>query len=425
MKYPKVLIISHNALSLTNNMGKTLVSYFSSFPKECIAQLYLHEGMPNSNTCSNYYCFDDKDALYSIFNKSVKGKIYKGIFFDENSSSVCTGRLYSVGKKKKPVIYFLRDILWAFSNVKNDQLIEWIKEFNPDIFFFASGDYGFSYRIASSLSKYFNVPLATCCFDDYYLNCTYLHDFLGKTYHRYFMKNVRKIMNQSKALFAINNYMANEYEKIFKRKFSVLYNSTSINFNPIPYDQKKGICYIGGLSLNREQSLLAISRMLKNKKIKKTDCIVDVYSEECRDNIIQLLSEENGIFFHGSATPTEVTEIIKQSLAVIHVEAFDNSSRKRTKLSLSTKIAESLGSGTVLIAYGPREIASMRYLEENGVAIYSDDINELEKKISNYLNDEIQYNYLVKKSLQLAKTNHSIESVQSSILVELCKAIKS
>ena len=105
MKYPKVLIISHNALSLTNNMGKTLVSYFSSFPKECIAQLYLHEGMPNSNTCSNYYCFDDKDALYSIFNKSIKGKIYKGRFFDENSSSVCTGRLYSVGKKKKPFIW--------------------------------------------------------------------------------------------------------------------------------------------------------------------------------------------------------------------------------------------------------------------------------------------------------------------------------
>ena len=33
LTFPKVLIISHNALSSTNNMGKTLESYFKKFPK--------------------------------------------------------------------------------------------------------------------------------------------------------------------------------------------------------------------------------------------------------------------------------------------------------------------------------------------------------------------------------------------------------
>lgn len=38
----RVLIVSHNAFGLTNNMGKTLLSYFSDFSPEEVAQFYIH-----------------------------------------------------------------------------------------------------------------------------------------------------------------------------------------------------------------------------------------------------------------------------------------------------------------------------------------------------------------------------------------------
>ena len=63
----KVLIISQPVLSKTNNMGKTLMGYFSSFKPSEVAQLYLRNGVPNNTErCFQYYRFSDEDAARSI-----------------------------------------------------------------------------------------------------------------------------------------------------------------------------------------------------------------------------------------------------------------------------------------------------------------------------------------------------------------------
>lgn len=41
----KVLVISHNVFSQSENMGKTLANLFSSFKENEISQLYFHSVM--------------------------------------------------------------------------------------------------------------------------------------------------------------------------------------------------------------------------------------------------------------------------------------------------------------------------------------------------------------------------------------------
>ena len=422
--YPKVLIVSHNSFSSTNNMGKTLASYFSGFPKECLAQLYFHEGVPQSNICNKYYSFSDKDALKSILNRYHVGYQYND-GCSEISNIKKTNGLYAVGKKKLPIALFARDLIWKLSNIKNKHLLQWVQKFNPDIIFFASGDYSFAYKIALFLSKALNIPLATCCLDDFYFYCNYKNKFLGKAYHRSFMKVVRKVIDYSKCIFVTNELMAEEYELFFRRKCSILYTPAEINKEEIKYEDREGIRYLGGLSLNRHESLLDISRMLEkiSSKDERINC-VDVYSNENSKEILRNFNMNNGIAFHGFADFSTVQEVIRNSLAVIHVEAFDDKCRQRTRLSLSTKIAESLASGTVLIAYGPLELASMQYLIKYNAAIVSDNIEDLSLKIQSFLLDKDNYEKISLNAKQLALKNHSLQEISKMLTDELNCAIK-
>ena len=73
----RVLLISHTALSKTNNMGKTLLSYLSDYKAGEVAQLYIHSEVPTDGTiCTNYYRFTDIDAVKSIVNPLHRGHIF-------------------------------------------------------------------------------------------------------------------------------------------------------------------------------------------------------------------------------------------------------------------------------------------------------------------------------------------------------------
>ena len=66
MEYKKLLVISHNCFSKTGSNGRTLANYLKGWPKEKIAQIYIHPESPDFDICSQYYCISDKDVLKSI-----------------------------------------------------------------------------------------------------------------------------------------------------------------------------------------------------------------------------------------------------------------------------------------------------------------------------------------------------------------------
>ena len=69
-KYRKILIISMNPLDNKLNNGKTLVSFFKKYPKDCLAQLYFSEMLPDSNICDKYFKISDMDMLYYRLKKN-------------------------------------------------------------------------------------------------------------------------------------------------------------------------------------------------------------------------------------------------------------------------------------------------------------------------------------------------------------------
>ena len=147
------------------------------------------------------------------------------------------------------------------------------------------------------------------------------------------------------------------------------------------------------------------------RALKALDCAgkpeyIDVYSAESRPEILADLTEENGIKFHGKIGADEVLRVMGSSLAVIHTESFDEGTRKSVAYSVSTKIADSLASGTPILAYGPKEIASIEYLNENDAAFCITDKKDLEAGLKELIENENKRKQIVANALALAKKNH-------------------
>ena len=421
----KVLVISHNIFSKSSNMGKTLMSYFKDWDSDDLAQLYVHTEIPTDDICRNYFRITDKEMIKSIFTRK-SGRIFsKG---DINSTVVQartdtgkTAQLYQKARKRTPFIYFARNLWWCLGKWKTKKLLNWIDEFNPDIIFLASGDYAFIYKMALKLAQYKKIPLVVSCMDDYYFHNLNEHRVGGKFVHKSFMRQVKKTMNYASCIYPICDKMSKRYETFFKKPCYTLHTGATIE-KPLRFTKTNEISYLGNLGYDRYKQLITIGRYLKKIQCENKPEYIDVYSGETRPEVLKDLTEENGIKFHGMVSAEQVLEITGKSLAVIHTESFDENIQKRVKYSVSTKIADALASGTCLLAYGPKGIASISYLQENDVAYCITSESELEKGLLDLIEHADERNRIVNKALELARKNHNTE-VNGAMLKETMEKV--
>ena len=420
----KVLIVSHTVLSRTSNMGKTLLSYFDAFKPDELAQLYIHSEIPTDNSiCKNYYRFTDKDALKSIISIKRYGTIFseQDIDLERVSTRIdqgLTSRIYQMGRKRTGSIYLLRNLVWRVSHWFTKELKQWLNEFNPDVIFFASGDYAFMYDIARKISQYLKKPLVVSCMDDYYLYNKNHNSLIGRIEHRLYINTVQKTMDKASEIFCICDSMADEYAKLFRKKTYVIHTSAAVkkmSFNP----DAKQLSYIGNLGYSRYKQIIEIGKVLRELGSTIGPEYVDVYSSEKNPEITKLLTENNGIRFHGQISADEVIDVMQNSMAVIHTEAFDNEIKERVRFSVSTKIAESLLYGPCLLAYGPDGIASIEYLKNNKAAYTITARKDLVNGLREFITDSKMRENILQNARTLGKKNHSVSSVSVCFRNEL------
>lgn len=304
----------------------------------------------------------------------------------------------------------------------NNKLFKkWLDDFHPDLVFFASGDYSFIYRIAYKIAKKRNIPLVVSCMDDYYFNNHNRNKLFGGFTHNLFMKQVKKTMSYAQTVFCICEKMSRDYSKLFHIDCYTLHTPSTIK-GPLAGETKNKISYIGNLGYQRYFQLVQIGKALKELNLPEGPSVIDVYSSESSEEILKYLAEENGIKFHGQIPFDEVKGVIAESLAVIHTESFDEDIANSVRYSVSTKIADSLASGTCILAYGPKDIASIEYLAENNAAFVIDNPESLKSKLYEFIFDQEQRHRIQDNALKLAKENHDIK-INTRFLATVLKSI--
>ena len=432
-KYPRVLVISHNPFSDTQNNGKTLSAFFSGWPKDKIAQLYLTPDKPDFTICEKFYRITDLDVLKRFIKKGSCGsEIKKENIIPNEKEILHKNKLYifirNLFLKRLPIMYCIRNIVWQKVKPWNDKKLEdWINEFKPEVVFFQSSNVYSVFDMVNHICNKFKTTLFMETTDDYVtkhfsIDPFYLID-INKMRERY-----QLLVNKSKYIFAISDFMAREYKEKFGGNYKVAMNSIDISNEVIPYKNVNNetirLLYTGNLGLNRWKVLEKIGKVLKRLNEKGIKAKLDIYSiDRPANNILKRLNIKNVMEYKGALDKEGLIRERNISDILLHVESFDRKNKNITRLSISTKIPECLLSERCLVVVGPSEIASVKYVKENKIGKIINCLNDkdMENKFKDIIENREERIKYINRGKKIAKQRHDFAYNKKVIQDEILK----
>ncbi len=408
----KVLIISHNPLTTYESMGKTFSTLFSSFSPDEICQLYIYPTIPNVDKCNSYYRITDKDVLHSYYNFRVKGKrIEPDMTQNQLFENADDEQLYRNPKNKKSSVMLARDLMWKCSWWYNSNLKSWLDEQHPDCIFAAPGAAMFLYDIAMRISKDLKIPIVSYLCDEYY----FVEDtgsFLQRKRLKLLRKKIEEYMRKTAHIIAICDELKDLYASRFHRPVTTIMTGSSFPISEKVHiaDIPTSITYLGNIRCNRFKSIAEIGRALEEINNEDgTDYCINVYTGEKDAQILNVLKGIETVHLKGFVAGQEFYDTLHNADFLLHTESFEDHCIEAVRNSVSTKIADSLGSGVPLLAYGPDCIASMGHLIRNDCAIAITRKQDLKKSLKKAFLDKDLQEEKARNGLSVAMNYHDPE----------------
>lgn len=413
----KVLIVGTSPYD-KQGPARAFESYFSDWEKINLIQIFTSPIVPKAGHCSKLYQVTDSQMLKRwLSKKNNTGIIYQyedlssideptKVNLDVSSNSFIS-KLYKIGKKKTPLTYLLRGILWRKKYWCTPKLLKFVDEFKPECIFLAFSDDYFILNIALFFAKKYDIPIVSCIGDDYYFINNYKSP-LGFIYKSTYRKLVRTVFEHGGSAVYIGNKIRDKYNSEFGLNGKTVYLTSEITpheFRKINITNPK-ILYCGNIRLGRNHSLNEIGHALAyiNKNYR-----LDIYSNETNELYYQELVDNPSINFHEAIPYKEVMAKMSESDILVVVEGFKKYDVDITRYSLSTKVADSLATGSNILAFGSSETGAMDYLNEISCTALCTNGSDLVECIKNLINNE----ELQKKNYSIAskitEENHRIE----------------
>lgn len=427
--YPKVLVISHNTFSITLNNGKTYSSIFKGWPKDKIAQLFFQNEIPDFGVCEKFFYVTDEDML-----KCCKKEVGKTIRKSEvHSIKKTKSPIHSYVRKKPMQIFsFARNIIWLSKKWNNNKLNQWLDDFNPEAIFFVGGSNSFSYKITKTIADKYNIPVYLYYTDDYITTIRTINPFWWIN-HLWLKKVLKELLERVKNIFVIGEDMGAEFSLKLNTECIPIMNAINIEEYLSKRMDKKiseniiELAYFGGLHLNRWKTLLMIAESLNEITNEEgIEIILNIYTGTLMDErLMNKFNNHTNINFKGYVNEKEIIGEMQKYDVLVHVESFDKDMMYKTRLSISTKIPEYLASGRAILAVGPSELSSIKYLDKLGFAFIIDKIDKkiVKQKLKYMLSQRERYNEIGHKGITVAELNHSIENNKNIIRQVISKEL--
>lgn len=405
----KVLIISHNPLSTYQNMGKSMLALFDQFDSTELCQLYIYPSVPDVEKCNSYYRMTDKDILRSYYKFRVKGaEVAPDVTFHKKFSNAQDEKLYNNRKNQNSPRKLARDLMWKFSRWYNKELQQWLDKEQPDRIFLAPGDARFIYDIALKISRRRNIPIITYICDDYYF-VKKARPVLDRVHQRLLHKKMDALFSKTSHILTICEELKIIYSKKFKVPATTIMTGTNYPISEVCVvnTEPHSITYMGNIGLKRYVSLIDIGRALDeiNNEF-GTDYSLNIYTSSNDPTVVAEFEKIKSISLCGYVSGNEFNRVFHSSELLLHTEGFGPDSVDRVKYSVSTKIADSMGSGIPMIAYGPDSVSSMKHLIRNDAAVIITSQELLKKQLLLAFRDKNMRKRIAENGLKTALKFH-------------------
>lgn len=402
----RILVITRNAWDDTNSIGNTLSNFFGGMEDVEFANIYFRSASPNNNLCKKYYRATETEILKKWFTPKKIGKSF-ALYNSEKKEVTDT-----VAKNEKALVSYIRDYglkaayklsdaLWYSKKWINGNLEEFIRSFSPDLMFTfvkASPQY---YLTVKYLKEKFRVPLLTWIADDEYSG--YFKNSSNKE-----ISNLKYIIDVSDVIYGCSEKICGYYNSVFGCHADPLYKGCDFSVAVKKYTNDPiKVVYAGNLLYGRLEIIKRISEIFEKYPKDGQKVSFDIYSNT------SLSSGEREFFdkkkcsdYKGCRDYETIKQKLSEADVVLHTESFDEEQIIKTKYSFSTKIIDCLQSGSVLLAIGPEEIASMEYIKKIPGSCVIDDLNSMEEKIISFMEDSASFPKKALSSRKFAEKYH-------------------
>lgn len=364
-------------------------SLLGHWPIDRIAQVTISNLTPDISVCNNFFRITDLDVYRSLFKKcnySVGQHINS-----EKISSICSynsgkpqstikDMIQNVMRNRLPIAITARNFVWSIGKWKSRSFIKWLEDFSPDVVFFQSGHISLTFRIVEFICDHYKVPLLMQTTDDYLSSKFTIDPFFW-----YNLISLRKWYNRfakrSKAIFPIGDRMAEVYSSKFGGIYYPVMNSVTITdrvFERTNDIDELRFVYTGSLHSGRFNMLCHLAEKLHNMGGKYQKAHINVYSQvPPTPKEMKSISNLTNISYEGGLyNQHDVSEVQQGGDVLIHVESFRPRDKYITRLSISTKIPEYMVSGTCILAIGPKDVASIKYITDQGFGFVISDFSD-------------------------------------------------
>ena len=366
--YPRILVICYHGLNYKSATGIVFSNLFEGWPQHALAQIYCEAEAPDTKICPTAMRLSVENVpVDRVIRKLAGRKIVQQMGpspqqqFNEADGTASAFRLR------------LRSAAAAWADIapyRMDQNVrQWVHDFAPQLIFTNLGSIR-QMRLARTIAAQEKIPIVSY-FNDDWPTTHMAGDVLKCIPRALLLRELRKTLRHTIVGAAASALMAKEYSERFAVPFTpFMYCFPSPDAAPaVPNDKQVRFCYVGGLHLDRWKALAVMGQIAAELRASGLPAHVQVHAPE--EDLRQYGSAlvESGVEVMGSLPWQQVHEALVSSHVLLHVESFQPRLRAFTRLSFSTKLPQYLAAGRPILAWGPEELASCRYVEDTGTGL--------------------------------------------------------
>jgi len=467
--FPKVLIIGESIHKKTGT-GITLFNFFADWPTDRLAIL-AGDSIWESDVkqCNNYFLWKTKYGIISRFLRRFFFKSRSYVF----EGQVTIDDILKIQEKKENVIktviispdinkhqrvfykefqnpnvvikyiYRLFNDFLGLSPLNNqinlsESMDKWYRDYNPDVIYTFLNRYQ-QFQLILDLHKKYKTAYVVHPMDEHI-------KFMAPKgllflFWKYKMNSKFDILiRKANVRLSISDYMSEMYKSRYNLDFIAYHNPVDID-KWLPYakinwksDDLFRILYMGRYGFDNHTPIHALAQVVD-------ELVIDGYNIQL-DLRFTILSDIEGIKKFSKYKNTKIVvfnsqreyseayseiPLILPSYDLLYIPyGFDKHSLEYFRLSIPTKTAEYMISGTPILVYAPKETAIFQYAnnEKWGYLIGKESEADLKKAIIELFKNELLREQLGTQAKMLAIKNHDAKTVRNNLRLEFVKAAK-
>lgn len=405
----RILFVSASPLKNELSIGNTFLNLFDGMEDVEMASICTRKGKPDSKI-SRCFCITEKMIINSILKNTPAG-----IELDTKEvtkQAQADTKMVSIARKYRFTAFFwLQDLVWKTGKWKSRELQKFVADYNPDVIFTVLSNSVYLNNLILHIKKISSKKLVVYAWDNNYS----LKQFILSPFR--WLKllidraSMRRVAKSADLLYVISNVQKTDYEKAFKKECKLLTKSANFSLdtpNKLKYNNPLQLIYTGNIGLNRWKSLSHIANVLEKLNVDGVKAQLRIYTGNTVTNEMNAaLNKDNSSFIMGSVPAEKVKEIQNDADILVHVEALDIKNKLTVRQSFSTKIVDYLAAARPILAFGPKDVASIDHLIKNECAVVADNEEELLNKLSAIIGNDDELDKLSIKAFECGRKFHN------------------